>query len=327
MKLLYAKQNLQRKPEFRMHTMIYRIGKKRVVKKYIENEEASHHFDDFLKNYNHLQSKVKIISLPKIIRKDKLSVELEYLDLPSLEVLIEKTIIERQYSQTLTYLTLFRNLVDDLDYSHVNPYKNEKFIDYFDPEKKYFANQNEDCIKVGIFDLNFDNILLKNENRLYLLDWEWIHDFPIPKRFIIFRSLFYLCNKLQYIIATHCSPSFPSYEAVRHFLIPVAWFELFNFSQKEIERYLFYEHKLQNKTQLINYRLDLSMIMDKKRVFKERYSLNLEKYINIFNDEIMNLKKEIIRLNKALRLNNPFVNFVYTRLRKIKNILLRKNSN
>ncbi|HFL3236584.1 TPA: hypothetical protein ACG3KH_004015 [Clostridioides difficile] len=41
-------------------------------------------------------------------------------------------------------------------------------------------------------DINFDNIIRSNvDNKLYMVDYEWVYSFPVPIKYIQFRSLFY----------------------------------------------------------------------------------------------------------------------------------------
>lgn len=279
MNILFAKPNSQRKKEFRIDTLIYKKGGKTVVKKYINNRDAQNHLLQYVKNVKIIKRELSTVFLPKILTQKNSFLEIEYINSPSLESIIENSLIEKNFDKAQDCILTLKAVLDSFKSLHVCPYNDNNFHLNFDPENKYRSRKTEDCYRLGVLDLNFDNILVDSYDRIFLLDCEWMYNFPIPKKYIQFRALFYLCNKLQSIIATYCSEDFPCYEVLLYFLIPVRWFTVLGTSQDEIEKYMYFEHVFQNKIQLINHKFDHTRILKKKGIIKKRYSLNLENYL------------------------------------------------
>lgn len=76
-----------------------------------------------------------------------------------------------------------------------------------------------------IFDLTFDNIIFDG-NRYKVIDYEWRFDFPLEKEFVKFRAVYAFAMKWKALIeGTYSLEEF---------------YELFNVSQENIERYLEY---------------------------------------------------------------------------------------
>jgi len=207
------------------------------------------------------------------------------MDFPSLELLIEQSLIEKKFIEANNYISALQDILDNIDSISVCPYDNKEFRLNFDPQNKYRSWKKEDCCKLGILDIDFDNVLMDNHDKPILIDSEWVLNIPIPKKFILFRALFYLCNQLQSIIATYCSEDFPCYEVLLYFLMPVKWFDALKLSQNEVRKYMYFESEFQNKIKLINHGFDPERILKKKAIIKKRYSLSLEYYLNQNQEE------------------------------------------
>jgi len=289
MKILYVRGNLYRKLKYQVTTIIYQLNDRKVVRKYAGNSKAQPHLLH-LKNVKKTLSKIlpKNILLPEILDYKSNYIEFEYINLPSLESLIEKTIINHQFELTKDYLHIFKKTLDGLPKKTTNSYENKQFIEIFDPLKNYQSKLKEKCISHGILDLNLDNWIFNSKNnKIYLIDWEWTFDFPISLSFATFRSLFYLSFKLQSLIATFCSIDFPCYEVFDNFYIPKIWWDMFSFSQGDIEKFLFYEYNFQNSVNIIKVDFKKINIFKEKKLVKQQISPNLDSYIqNIISQKL-----------------------------------------
>lgn len=318
--ILFSRQNLLRKPEYGINTLIYQMSGKTIVKKYVDSDEAKPHLANFYNNIGIIKKNSTGLDFPRIIKKTLTYVEFEYLNLPSLELLVETALISRQYDETAEYIKKLTFVINSFSSIVINPYKNNNFISFFDPDKKYASDKMQDCQKITALDLNYDNILI-GKNNTYLLDYEWVYNFPVPKRYILFRALFYLCHKLQSVIATHCSKELPCIEIVRFFLVPKIWIETLDIKQNDIEKFLSYEYQFQKKIQLTDINFDKTIFLDKTQIHTDRYSLNLEKYLANYEYKNQALQKNVNDLNTLLYIRAPFLFHSRRYFDKIKKLL------
>lgn len=303
MKILFVRANLSRKPKYQVGVLIYQGGRGKCVRKYLIRTRAQTHLQSLDKKRDIIAETLpKDVLLPEILAIEKAYIDFEYINLPTLELLIEKTILNHSFKSSKEYLIIFKKLLDKLSQIEIDPYKNEQFVKRFDPLKRYQKNIKETCLKSGILDLNLDNILFNAKNKKkYLIDWEWVFNFPIPKEFILFRSLFYLSNKLQSLITTFCCADFPCYEIFNSFYIPKVWFDLFSFTSHDIEKFLFYESNFQNSVNNIKIDPNRIKIFKEKNLLTSRISANLNSYIQ--NEFLKNqrLQNQINHLDTQLQ--------------------------
>lgn len=330
MKILYTRGNLNRKLQYQVATTIYQSQNNIIVRKYAVNSKAQTHLENL---HNIGKSLTKILSknilLPKMLRYKDNYIEFEYINLPSLESVIEKAIINHQFELTKNYLLIFKKLLSRFPKKITNPYEDKQFIEIFDPLKNHQTRLKEKCIFPGILDLNLDNLIFDSKNnKIYLIDWEWTYDFPITESFASFRSLFYLSFKLQSLIATFCSIDFPCYEVFDNFYIPKIWWDMFSYSQEDIERFLFYEYNFQNSVDIVKQKYKKVNILKEKKLINQRISLNLDSHIqNLisrksspenYKDELEQTKRKLEKTKEEIEKNKKEIQNLVDTLNQIK---------
>jgi len=292
MKILYSKGNMNFKPKYRINLIIYEHGGKRFVRKYISEKRAKQHLENKIVNRQLVMKSLPDINYPRLLRKEKNYLEYEFLNVTAVDFLIEKSLINKNYFEIKKYLYILIKLVNRIKSKRVNPYTDEAFVKIFDKERK-FKSKKEDCTWIAIYDLIFGNLLLDKNGKLYLIDYEWVFDFPLPKRFLFFRSIYYLAVYLQSLIITLTSKSFVCYEILKDFLIPKDWFDLFNFSQDEVKRYFYYMVNFQNEINIIQHQFDETVVLPEKKLIDYKYTQSLEEYFaNALSTQLDQLEKE-----------------------------------
>lgn len=74
----------------------------------------------------------------------------------------------------------------------IHPFKvTDEFIRYFGLEPEHFSDYS---LGVSDIDLMLDNVIIEGR-RWSFIDYEWTFDFPIPLKFIYFRTMFYFALK------------------------------------------------------------------------------------------------------------------------------------
>jgi SAM-dependent methyltransferase len=197
-KVLYAKYNRQRCPEFQISTIIKgrSDGTKYVEKKALRNEAARHICN--LKNNYELLNKQYIDSgrsfarvLPVEITHD--TARFEYVCGQSLEKIINKSLV-KYHTNRQEILTAVRNALDRIypltltkafeitqDFEQMfGKIKDNPGYEQLSGLESYSAS-NIDCI--------FSNFVQTDSGELVCLDYEWVFTFPIPVDYLKYRTL------------------------------------------------------------------------------------------------------------------------------------------
>lgn len=264
MMIAFVTANMLRKKTLRIITTIYQKRKKLYVRKTAENKYAYPHIKNLIKAEEMLQKESPKIKFAKILKRTKKYVEYEYLPYPTLAQLIEKSLFEKKFGEATNLISISNNFMEKLETAKFNPYDNKKFNQLFDSQRLYDLNTSELCVKQGLLDIRFENLLIDQQD-LYLIDCEWAYNYPIPIRYLKLRSLFYLSSSLQTIIKTFCSEEFPCYEVLTDFYIPKNWLDVMPFDQSEFKRFLFYENKFQNYISSPKIKFHPEVFLDQKK--------------------------------------------------------------
>ena len=163
----YVKFACQRKPEFRVSTKITEEnGTKRVIKSPM-TEAAKEHIARLASN------KDKVAGMYKGITPTDCKLEGDSAVFPFVE------------GECLT--------IEDLDkiFDYKEPLSRFEVTDRF---REIFGDidvpEGEQAYPMSNVDSNLDNFVVSN-GKTYCIDYEWIFDFPVPVRFVKYRTLFY----------------------------------------------------------------------------------------------------------------------------------------
>ena len=189
--IVYSKYNSDRREKFQLLTTIEKEGNILFAAKRNLTSEAKPFLDSLLKKYRLLsQANFSFKPVQPIPTKDgKLS--FEYLDYAPLEYYLLNEVKNKNKEGFLNLVKGYIALIEKNEIIR-QPVTKEFTKIFGKPSQKFFL-----CLKFGCMDLNFPNILYDRKKEEYhLIDYEWTFNFPIPYKFIIFRSLaiFYLTN-------------------------------------------------------------------------------------------------------------------------------------
>lgn len=188
-KCIYAKYSRERKPEFRICTIISEHNGKRFVEKKALSEEAKFHVLQMkTKEEKWKNSGMPICYVSGHVENDTYAVPYiegvsldEYLyewrNNPDEFIKVIKDILEK-------YLT-----PQDSD---MVPFKvTEKFKEIFGD----IAPKDAKSLRVTNMDILFSNLKLTDDKEIYNFDYEWIFDFEIPFDYVLWRALDQLYSK------------------------------------------------------------------------------------------------------------------------------------
>lgn len=185
-KVIYVKTNSDRAPQFRINTVIYKNNDELVVRKYSVDDKAITHIQT-IKNNESIRKKSYDNS--RIVSSSKNYVEFEYLKESNLYEVICEHAKKRNVDGIWNVLDIYYNTF--FSDAEIKDYKTKEFETIFglnDNDVKY------ECIRPANIDLILDNIYIKNE-KLTVIDYEWVFDLYVPVKFIIWRMINELYNK------------------------------------------------------------------------------------------------------------------------------------
>gem|GEM_PF-3886698 len=185
MKTIFAKYNSERLPQFQIVTKLVKDNnEKHYAIKQALTKEALKHIDQIFLNYELLTSKYTI----NLVQPQKTSdgILFEMAQGKSLENILLECIEKSDKESFEKYVNKFIDFVDSFVTKRnviFEPCENFKSI--FGEWKN---NEPQDIIEIANIDMIFGNIFV--DNAIFtLIDYEWVFNFPIPKSYVVWRSL------------------------------------------------------------------------------------------------------------------------------------------
>lgn len=200
-KTVYARTSVFRKPEFRVDTAIKLDQNKLTVVKTAHSKKAEKHLKNIVNNYSELSSSK--ISF-KVIEPMPMggAITFDYIDGNRLDKVVFDAAIDNDLDTVHEIIDGILAEIDSLSVKKTT--KDKKYQRIFG---KTFVDEDT-YLSIGYFDFNFDNFISKNGNT-YLIDYEWLFDFPIPSSLIKTRLFYYLVLQLSSIYKTKASEETP----------------------------------------------------------------------------------------------------------------------
>ena len=184
----YVKFSNNRRKDFNITTFINREEGQRLVKKTALSDGAKTHLDKMINHYKRRQNNQgPFLYAPVYPIKDGLT--MAHFKLPTMESVLNT------YLKTGD-LDAFNREIDALK---AYMYQGAESAAYGDSPDfvSVFGNEGirhdaEPCQTHANIDLLFGNIFMNREQgKYYIIDYEWVFDFAIPVKFILWRCLFY----------------------------------------------------------------------------------------------------------------------------------------
>lgn len=187
-RVLYAKYNHLRAPQFQTVTEIVAHDDILVAQKRALSEKALSHINSFINKFHLCKTVFKNAKPCNVVINDNIAC-FDYLEGITVGCIIENSKdIDEFISKTKKYI----NIVFVYNDKSIVPFE------YTDAFKNIFGNPlglNGEKAIVGLnVDPIFDNFIYCG-NELFIIDYEWCFDFPVPVDFALYRALFYLYAK------------------------------------------------------------------------------------------------------------------------------------
>lgn len=187
----YVKFSDDRNPEYRIMTKIQEVdGIKKVLKQPLL-QDAYKHVKNMFRYSGCKQGSGDIVCSSSEIENN--SISFEYINTPSLATKIEDLIAMHNIAEAYEIIKNFYNKL--IDMGERKTYGQDKFQQVFGTD----VSGEDVCIEPANVDLILDNVFLTDDGYT-VIDYEWMFDFPIPVKFIIWRGLNDLLEKY---VGTH----------------------------------------------------------------------------------------------------------------------------
>lgn len=304
--VLYSRQNPYRKDRFKLITTVEKTsGNQLYVYKTPANKLAEKFLLSIIDKYDYLNHQ----KLPFIVNKPKrlgnCRIRFDYIDGKTLWFLLDLAIREKKKKRVREIFNLYFQLLDGIPHTAMPLTKS--FSKFFGRTKAE-EEMSFDCLKVGLLDLNLDNIIV-SKKKYYLIDYEWTFRFSIPIKYILFRAL-------HYTFATK-----PKINQIISYKDILSYFKI---DKKEAQLFLHWEYTFQ-KSIYRNSRESLGSFKDHQKFYKNMRSTkkfhttntlrdmrseiqgkteavnDLSKTINNLSKTVNNLSKTVNNLSKEMR--------------------------
>ncbi|OPJ59535.1 hypothetical protein [Clostridium chromiireducens] len=200
--MIYTRYSNDRNSNFNIRTSIYKeADNRKVVEKVGMDNRAEKHINNIYENYLLLKQKNNNpnIEINKVEYKDGILI-FDYIEGETLANKIDRLVKEENLNGIIEIAQKFKNYLEGSQIKKVFEVTNE-FIDIFGEVK--FSDMQE-TLDVTNIDLSMDNIIISN--KIYILDYEWVFNFPMPVKYVIYRNLNNYLNrwitKLEHFLPT-----------------------------------------------------------------------------------------------------------------------------
>ncbi|HRO65387.1 MAG TPA: hypothetical protein PKU78_04160 [Candidatus Dojkabacteria bacterium] len=301
----FAQAQYNRERKYTVLTKLISNDSEKYITKEAVFPEGTNHIESIFTNYQLLSKSSHKFLLPKTEIKNQV-LWTEFIDGTNIESKIESLLFKgdiveanKLVSEVIEFIQTFQVVQD-------NPYNYPDFVSQFDPKKVYKEKDNISCLKPGFYDINFDNIIRK-DNKYYFVDFEWCFEYPLPKEYLLLRTIFYLSLKLKRRIHSITSPKFKCYNFFHDIYVPVEWLKNTPHSAQMFQKMLDYEYNLLSKIFISYPKLEKIKKSYKKFVKDTPYNSPVESILSLTNT-IENDKKEIAQLQSSIDSNNITIN-------------------
>lgn len=192
--LIYTKYANERKEAFRIRTSIYKDEKgKLTVQKKALSEKSRQHINEIYENYLYLKkaNTISEVDINKCTRHGDV-LEFEYIKGTSLTEKLNSLVYENKYIEFIEVLKKYVDIIRQL-HGETRFTFTDEFVQVFGQVN---IQEGVEAIAHPNIDLIFDNILIND--KINIIDYEWLFNFPIPLKYILFRSLNQYLAQLDY---------------------------------------------------------------------------------------------------------------------------------
>ena len=184
-RVIYAKYNSLRKPEYRIHTEIHEDEGRRYVAKKAGDQRAMPHLDTIMANREAVTRLYRDVRPLEARREGNRIIFPFVTGTPLIDKINTDKLNKEQFFRTVN--GLFEQILAVKDECKCRFTACDEFTAVFG--RRYM--EGVPAISPANIDALFNNFI-ETEQGVYCLDYEWVYDFPVPVDYIKYRTLLYL---------------------------------------------------------------------------------------------------------------------------------------
>lgn len=194
-KIFYTQSNFNRKEPYRILTSIYKSNNRLFVSKKPVSPLAINHLKHIATSEYKWQ---KFIGNRGKVIKGKLvdgTLEYKFLVHKTLDSLISTSLANKQLLLATQYFLSGIHIIDSLPSHKISTYPSNmlnQYLDHFDIS----PTSGKQFLDIANLDIATDNLILDSQ-QVYFLDCEWVTDFPVEKKFLLYRYCLYSALKYR----------------------------------------------------------------------------------------------------------------------------------
>lgn len=187
-KVIFAKYNKSRKKEFQISTVLYEENGKRYARKAPITMEASGHIANMRASYDKLKDVYVNLSVLEGQYKEN-CVEFEFVEGETVTDKLLGEAVGVGKEKFLAHVKEISGFLYETKCELAEFEKSDTFVKVFGD-----VAVSDKSMEVTNIDMIFDNIVERN-GKFICLDYEWTFDFPVPVRFVLYRSIHYFYTR------------------------------------------------------------------------------------------------------------------------------------
>lgn len=191
MKILFAKYNRERLPQFQTVTKIVELadGSHKSIKQALM-PEAQQHIAEIYANYARLTAKYPHIKLVPPTLEDANTVTFPMAQGVSLESLLKQALDKQDKPNFFALLDKFVAYVDSfITERQVKFVPCDKFKQVFG---EWTLDEPQDLIELANVDMIFGNLFVADDGSITQIDYEWVFECAVPRSIFLWRAIFIL---------------------------------------------------------------------------------------------------------------------------------------
>jgi hypothetical protein len=313
--IVYIKHNLHRRRKLQLITTIEKEGNKLYAYKKATDKESDNFLKSLFSKYDYLTRKSFPLTVIKPVQSKK-GIRFDYLDYKSFDTMLFEAVQQRDGELIKKIFVDYKKLLDKIPVEKTFV-KNNESEHLFGKQKN---NKKVECLTIGCLDVILENIFIDG-GKYYLLDYEWTFEFPIPKKYIIFRTILnsyfkYWAYNISKIVSTNTIlKEFNITKEEKDVFLDMEW----NFQHwatgkvVNLEKYKSYNHSILYDDYHI------------KTIFDEvTEKRDLEEIIADRDDRINKLESKTSELSKSLsQANEEIATMKHSKFWKARNFYIR----
>lgn len=182
--IVYSKISSERKDEFKICTNIIKQEDEFIVEKIALKPSGIQHFNKIYQFYKKVRTNDLFTYCPVKFVDNKLI--FDFIKGENLETIVDQYVKHNQFDKVLETMDLLYKMNSSASIVHFE--ENQEFLDVFGKQDQTLL-LNEKCIRFCDIDVILENVILTDENKYFILDYEWVFDCTVPISFIMYRAI------------------------------------------------------------------------------------------------------------------------------------------